>query len=100
MAANRSRSEEEQTDETHAPLLREMLCVLLEVGAHVEAHAAQLERMHARLERLDARASTRSAQTATVRQTAEDRPSRAPRRRPRGSGRRRCALFGPASAAR
>jgi hypothetical protein len=39
-------------------VLRELLGVLLEVCAHVEAHGAQLERVRAQLERLDARVST------------------------------------------
>jgi hypothetical protein len=41
-----------------APLLRELLGVLLNVQAHVESNGAQLERVHAQLERLDARVST------------------------------------------
>jgi hypothetical protein len=40
------------------PVLRELLSLLLEVRAHVEAHGAQLELVHALLERLDARVST------------------------------------------
>ena len=41
-----------------APVPGELLSVLLEVRAHVDASAAQLVRMHAQLERLDARVST------------------------------------------
>jgi hypothetical protein len=39
-------------------VIRELLGVLLEARAHVEAHGAQLERERAQLERLDARVST------------------------------------------
>jgi hypothetical protein len=41
-----------------APVLRELLSVMLEVQAHVEAISAQLDRVRAQLERLDARVST------------------------------------------
>jgi hypothetical protein len=38
-----------------APVVRELLCVLFDVRAHVGAIAAQLARAHPQLERLDAR---------------------------------------------
>jgi hypothetical protein len=63
MAATRSRSSSPSGGTAHdeadeAPVLREILGVLLEVRAYVEAHGAQLERARAQLERLDARASS------------------------------------------
>jgi hypothetical protein len=39
-------------------MLGELLGLLLEVRAHVEARGAQLERVRAQLERLDTRVST------------------------------------------
>jgi hypothetical protein len=46
-------------DEAHdAPVLRELLSVLLEARTHAEVHGAQLERVRAQLERLDARVAT------------------------------------------
>jgi hypothetical protein len=56
IAARRPRSGGPSADEAHdAPVVRELLSVLLEVRAHVDALGVQLERLHAQLERLDAR---------------------------------------------
>jgi hypothetical protein len=45
----------EDDDMLDAPVVRELLCVLFDVRAHVGAIAAQLARAHPQLERLDAR---------------------------------------------
>ena len=71
-------------DDAHAPLLREMFSVLLELRAHAEAQGAQLERVHAQLERLDARVSTleRSAERGATSARVRYEPAAATRERP------------------
>jgi hypothetical protein len=63
----RSRPGPSAVDEAHdAPVLRELLSVLLEVHADVAVHGAQLERMCAQLERLDVRVAMLEQLAATT----------------------------------
>jgi hypothetical protein len=70
-------------DAPDSPLLRELLCVLLEVRVHVEMHTAQLDRVHAQLERLGARVSTleRPARAASAGAVERFEPAAAARGR-------------------
>ena len=58
-----------------------MLCVLLEVCAHVEVQGAQLECVRAQLERLDARASTLERHSIARRFATSSGPPTAARER-------------------
>jgi hypothetical protein len=71
-------------DGEETTVLREVLGVLLEVRAHVDAYGAQLERVRAQLERLDARVSTLEREGRATRRGSGANASS--RRQPRACG--------------